>query len=73
MSEHFLGSNKGFDFFANFGQDPLLMMIFFSLVDGKNCSWQLHEGHDGRFDGLGSKIGPKLPPKYHWKALIKGF
>jgi hypothetical protein len=35
------------------------------LVGGKNCSWQLHEGHDGRFDGLGSKIGPKPPPSYH--------
>ncbi len=22
-------------------------------------SWQLHEGHDGEIDGLGSKIGPK--------------
>jgi hypothetical protein len=22
---------------------------------------------------LGSKIGPKPPPRYHWKALIKGF
>ena len=43
------------------------------LVGGKNCSWQLHEGHDGRFDGLGSKIGPKPPPRYHWKAPIKGF
>jgi len=28
-------------------------------VDGKNYSWQLHEGHDGEMDGLGSKIGPK--------------
>ena len=37
-----------------------------------NCSWQLHhEGHDGRFAGLGSKIGPKPPPRYHWKANIK--
>ncbi len=26
-----------------------------------------------RFDGLGSKIGPKPPPKYHLKANIKGF
>jgi hypothetical protein len=43
------------------------------LVGGKNCSWQLHEGHDGRFAGLGSKIGSKPPPRYHWKALIKGF
>jgi len=43
------------------------------LVGGKICSWQLHESHDGRFAGLGSKIGPKPPPGYHWKALIKGF
>ena len=43
------------------------------LVVGKNCSCQLREGHDGRFDGLGSKIGPKPPPGYHWKALFKGF
>jgi len=43
------------------------------LVGGKNRSWQLHEGHDGRFAGLGSKIGPKPPPRYHWKSLIKGF
>jgi hypothetical protein len=43
------------------------------LVGSWNCSWQLHEGHDGRFVGLGSKIGPKPPPRYHWKALIKGF
>ena len=28
---------------------------------------------DGIFAGLGSKIGPKPPPGYHWKALIKGF
>jgi hypothetical protein len=28
------------------------------LVGGKNYSWQLHEGHDGESDGLGSKIGP---------------
>jgi hypothetical protein len=27
----------------------------------------------GRFAGLGSKIGPKPPPRYHWKALNKGF
>ena len=39
--------------------------INFFLVGGKNCSWQLHEGHDGRFAGLGSKIGPKPPPIYH--------
>jgi len=43
------------------------------LVGGKNCSWQLHEGHDGSLAGLGSKIGPKPPPGYHWKALIKGY
>ena len=36
----------------------------------KNYSWKLHEGHDGIFDGLGSKIGPKPPPRYHWKANI---
>ena len=29
------------------------------LVGGKNYSWQLHEGHDGEIDGLGSKTGPK--------------
>ena len=43
------------------------------LVGDTNCSLQLHEGHHGRFAGLGSKIGPKSPPRYHWKALIKGF
>jgi hypothetical protein len=47
--------------------------INFFLVGGKNCSWQLHEGHDGRLAGLGSKIGPKPPPRNHWKALINGF
>jgi hypothetical protein len=39
----------------------------------KNKSWQQHEGCDGRLHGLGSKIGPKHPPKYQWKANIKGF
>jgi len=34
-------------------------------VGGKNCCWQLHDGHNGRFAGLGSKIGPKPPPRYH--------
>ena len=34
--------------------------INFFLVGGKNYSWQLHEGHDGEIDGLGSKIGPNL-------------
>ena len=34
------------------------------LVGGKNYSLQLHEGHDGEIDGLGSKIGPKPPPGY---------
>ncbi len=29
------------------------------VVDGKNYSWQLHEGRDGEMDGLGSKIGLK--------------
>jgi hypothetical protein len=47
--------------------------INFFLVDGKNCSWQLHEGHDGRMAGLGSNFRPKHQPGYHWKALIKGF
>jgi len=28
-------------------------------MDGKNYSWQLHEGRNGEMDGLGSKIGPK--------------
>jgi hypothetical protein len=31
------------------------------LVGGKNYSWQLHEGHDGEIDGLGSKFGPRIP------------
>ena len=31
----------------------------------KNYSWQLHEGHNVRFTGLGSKIAPKPPPRYH--------
>jgi hypothetical protein len=39
------------------------------LVGGKNYSWQLHESHNGRFAGLGSKIGPKPPQRYRWKAL----
>ncbi len=43
------------------------------LVGVKNYSWQLHEGHDGEIDGLGSKIGPKPPPGYQMKAHIKGF
>ena len=45
------------------------------LVGGKNknYSWQLHEGHDGEIDGLGSKIGPKPRPGYQMKAHIKGF
>jgi len=43
------------------------------LVGGKNYSWQLHEGHDGEIDGLGSKIEPKPPPGYQMKAHIKGF
>ncbi len=30
------------------------------LVGGKNYSWQLHEGHDGEIDGLGSKLDPNL-------------
>ena len=38
------------------------------LVGGKNYSWQLHEGHDGEIDGLGSKFGPG----YQMKAHIKG-
>ncbi len=45
--------------------------LFF--VGGKNYSWQLHEGHDGVIDGLGSKIEPKPPPEYQMKAHIKGF
>ena len=43
------------------------------LVGGKNYSWQLHEGHDGKIDGLGSKIGPKPQTGYQMKAHIKGF
>jgi hypothetical protein len=43
------------------------------LVGGKNCSWQLHESHYGRFARLGSKIGPKPPPRYHWKASSRAF
>ena len=45
------------------------------LVGGKNYSWQLHEGHNGEIDGLGSKIGPKPPPPpgYQMKVHIKGF
>jgi hypothetical protein len=44
------------------------------LVGGKN-SWQLHEGHNGEIDGLGSTIGPKPPPPpgYQMKVHIKGF
>jgi hypothetical protein len=39
-----------------------------------NYCWQPHEGRDGRLHGLGSKIEPKSPTKYHWKkANIKGF
>jgi hypothetical protein len=43
------------------------------MVGVKNYSWQLHEGHDGKIDGLGSKIGPKPPPGYQMKAHLKGF
>jgi hypothetical protein len=39
----------------------------------KDYSWQPHEGCNGRLHGLGSKTGSKPPPKYHWKANIKGF
>ncbi len=45
----------------------------FFLVDGKNCSWQLYEGHDGRMADLESNFRSKHQPRYHWKALIKGF
>ena len=47
--------------------------INFRVVGGRKYSWQLHEDHDGEIDRCASKIGPKLPPRYHWKALIKGF
>jgi hypothetical protein len=50
-----------------------MMILIFYLVGGKNCSWQLHEDHNGRFAGSGSKIGPKPPSSYHWKANIKGY
>ena len=43
------------------------------LVDGQNCSCQLHEGHNGRMAGLGSNFRPKRQPRYHYKALTKGF
>ncbi len=46
---------------------------WFFLVDGKNCSWQLHEGHDGRMANLGSNFRLKRQPRSFEKALIKGF
>ncbi len=39
---------------------------YFFWSGSKNYSWQPHEGCDERFDGLGSKIGPKPPPRYHF-------
>jgi hypothetical protein len=47
--------------------------INFFWACNKNYSWQLHEGCNGRFDSLGSNIGPKPLPRYLWKANIKGF
>ena len=50
-----------------------MTILIYLFVGGKNYSWQLHEGHDGEIDGLGSKIEPKPPPEYQMKAHIKGF
>ena len=36
------------------------------LVCSKNSSWQLHEVHDGRFAGLGSKIGQLSLRAFGW-------
>ena len=47
--------------------------IYVICLPHRNDSWQLHEGHDGEIDGLGSKIGPTPPPGYQMKAPIKGF
>jgi hypothetical protein len=49
------------------------MMILIFFVGGKTCKWQLHEGHDGRFDGLGSKIRPKPPQNTIGKLSSKAF
>ena len=46
---------------------------YYFLIMQQKQSWQRHEGSDGRFHGLGSKIGSKRPQKYHWKANIKGY
>jgi hypothetical protein len=50
-----------------------LMKILIYFWWAANTIWQLHEGHDGEIDGLGSKIGPKPPTGYQMKAHIKGF
>ena len=50
--------------------------IIFLLVDGKNYTWQLHEGHDGRFAGLGSKnwtrTSTKIPLESTHQELSTG-
>jgi hypothetical protein len=50
------------------------------LVGGKNCSWQLHEGHNGRFALWALKLAPSLHHCLHQdtistilESLIKGF
>ncbi len=40
---------------------------YFFLVDGKNCSWQLHEGHNVRMAGLGSNFRPKRQPRCRYR------
>ena len=42
------------------------------LVGGKNCSWQLHEGHNGRLLVWALKLGPRLHQDTIGK-LSKGF
>jgi hypothetical protein len=54
------------------GQGQLMKILIYFWWAAKN-SWQLHEGHDGEIDGLGSKIGPKPRPGYQMTAHIKGF
>jgi hypothetical protein len=46
---------------------------FFCEGHRKNWLCWRWQGHNGRLAGLRSIFGPKHQPRYHWKALIKGF
>ncbi len=43
------------------------------LVGGKNCSWQLHEGHNGRFALRALKLAPSLHQDTIRKLLSRAF